>query len=261
MTANPPTSSGIPSDAAADTGQRVQPIGFLLRRTREGRRLAVADVAKVLRIRAAYLEAIEKGAYQKLPGPAYAVGFVRAYAEFLGLDGEEAVRRFKREGQGLDASPNLSLPMPIAERSIPGGRILIAALVLAVCGYGLWYYVSSGNRHQPELVAEVPASLADEPATPSEAKAAIRETAEPAAAPSRTAAPQTVAIVAPPPQPAAPVRPAAGPRLRRHRRPGPHRAALHRRLLDSGQRRRRRRGVRQADAGGRSCTARPISPA
>ena len=48
--------------------------------------------------------------------------FVRAYAEYLGLDGEEAARRFKREGQGLDSQPGLSLPAPIAERSIPGGR-------------------------------------------------------------------------------------------------------------------------------------------
>jgi cytoskeleton protein RodZ len=182
----------MPSDAP-ESGQRGQPIGMLLRRTREGRRIAIADVAAGLRIRMPYLEAIEKGAYERLPGPAYAVGFVRTYAEYLGLDGEEAARRFKREAQGLDSPPDLALPMPIAERSIPGGRILVTALVLAVCGYGLWYYLSGGDGHRPDTVAAVPPSLQTETATPSEAKAAVREPS-PSAAPPRP----TAAVVAPP---------------------------------------------------------------
>jgi cytoskeleton protein RodZ len=146
---------------------------MLLRRTREGRRIAIDDVAATLRLKVSYLEAIEKGAFERLPGPAYAVGFVRAYAEHLGLDGDEAARRFKREAQGFDARPDLSLPMPIAERSIPGGRILMTALVLAVCGYGFWYYVGSGDRRHPEMVAAVPPSLRTDAATPNEAKAAV----------------------------------------------------------------------------------------
>lgn len=183
MTLDLPTPSGIPSDAA-DNGPRGQRIGMLLRRTREGRRIAIDDAAATLRLKVSYLEAIEKGAYERLPGPAYAVGFVRAYAEYLGLDGDEAARRFKREAQGFDGRPDLSLPMPIAERSIPGGRILMTALVLAVCGYGFWYYVGSGERRHPQMVAAVPASLGIDTATPSEAKAAVGDqTRQPATAP------------------------------------------------------------------------------
>ncbi len=44
-------------------------------------------VAQVLRIRHTYLEAIEKGDFEHLPGTAYAIGFLRTYAEFLGLEG------------------------------------------------------------------------------------------------------------------------------------------------------------------------------
>jgi cytoskeleton protein RodZ len=176
MTLDLPTPSGIPSDNA-DNGPRGQRIGTLLRRTREGRRIAIADAAATLRLKVSYLEAIEKGAYERLPGHAYAVGFVRAYAEYLGLDGDEAARRFKREAQGFDGRPDLSLPMPIAERSIPGGRILMTALVLAVCGYGFWYYVGSGERRRPEIVAAVPPSLRTDTVTPSEAKAAVDDRA------------------------------------------------------------------------------------
>lgn len=220
MTVNSPI-PGTPSDT--DAGPRAQRIGVLLRRTREGRRIAVADVAATLRIRALYLEAIETGAYEKLPGPVYAVGFVRAYAEYLGLDGEEAARRFKREGQGLDHQPDLTLPMPIAERSIPGGRILMTALVLAICGYGLWYYAGTARRGQPDGVSAVPPALQSQSATPNEAKAAVKEPGGPpfdavkppsgsvASGPTPAAggpAPQKVAVAAVPPPPPPAVDPA-----------------------------------------------------
>jgi cytoskeleton protein RodZ len=199
MTLNAPTPSGLPSDTASENGSRGQRIGMLLRRTREGRRIAIADVAATLRIRVTYLEAIEKGAYERLPGATYAVGFVRAYAEYLGLDGEEAARRFKREGQGLDGQHDLSPPAPIAERSIPGGRILLVALVLAICGYGFWYYLS-GDRQRPDTVAAVPPALTTEASTPSEAKAAVREPGGPSADAPNPAqpAPLTVATAAAP---------------------------------------------------------------
>lgn len=197
MTSDLPPQLGIPSDTA-DNGPRGQTVGALLRRTRETRRIAISDAAATLRLKVSYVEAIEKGAYEQLPGPAYAVGFVRAYAEYLGLDGDEAARRFKREAQGFDGRPDLSLPMPIAERSIPGGRMLMTALVLAVCGYGLWYYVGSGERRHPETVARVPPPLRTDHATPSEAKAAVGDRARQSVAQPTAVAKGVGTIAAPP---------------------------------------------------------------
>src|SRR6202012_2874631 len=62
-------------------------IGGLLRRRREEIQQDIEDVSRQLRIRSVYLRAIEEGRFQELPGAAYAVGFVRAYADYLGLDG------------------------------------------------------------------------------------------------------------------------------------------------------------------------------
>ena len=64
-------------------------------------------VAQVLRIRYEYLEAIEAGAFERLPGTTYAHGFLRTYAEFLGLDGDEIVERFKQEMHGSESKPEL----------------------------------------------------------------------------------------------------------------------------------------------------------
>jgi cytoskeleton protein RodZ len=200
---------------AGDTVAELRParrrtVGQLLRETRESYGSDIPRVAAALRIRAAYLEAIEEGSYDRLPGPVYALGFVRAYAVHLGLDGEEAVRRFKLEAEGFEAQRDLSFPVPLAERSMPGGAMVLAALILAVCAYGIWYYLSSTNRSRPERVSPVPAELAKPAQPPAGAPSLAAETAPaPTATPPSAAAPSPELAEATAPPPAAAVPPAA----------------------------------------------------
>lgn len=206
-----------PTDASAEPRQtRRHTIGQLLRETREGIGSDLNRVATALRIRAAYLEAIEEGRYDQLPGAVYALGFVRAYATHLALDGEEAVRRFKLEAEGFEGQRGLTFPVPLAERSVPGGTMLLVAVILAICGYGLWYYLSSSAQPRPERVAAVPAELAPHPAATAQPQtsadappAAVSPTpsaAAPTEPPVATAAPET-----PPAEAAAPAAPVAEP--------------------------------------------------
>jgi cytoskeleton protein RodZ len=181
-----------------EAARRRRTVGQLLRETRESYGSDIPRVAAALRIRASYLEAIESGRYDQLPGAVYAMGFVRAYAVHLGLDGDEALRRFKLEAEGYDAQRDLAFPVPLSERSIPGWSMLLAALLLAVCGYGLWYYLSSTARPRPERVSPLPAELAAQ--LPASAPAP-KESAPPAVPAESTAAP--AAMTAPPEAPVA----------------------------------------------------------
>src|SRR5947207_6985594 len=145
-------------EAASPFGPRSA--GDLLCQQREELGLDLDDVALALKIKPGYLAALEAGCPDLLPGPAYAIGFVRAYGDHLGLDGSEIVRRFKAESAALDAKPDLAFPMPLGEHSVPGGAMLLVALILALCGYGTWYYVSTGERSRPERVPQLPPDLA-----------------------------------------------------------------------------------------------------
>src|ERR1700751_6149376 len=101
--------------------------GDVLRRRREALGFDLAEVSAVLKIKSAYLEALEAGRPEELPGRAYGAGFLRAYSDHLGLDTGEILRRFKAESPVLDAKPDLSFPMPLSERNTPSGAMLLVA--------------------------------------------------------------------------------------------------------------------------------------
>jgi Helix-turn-helix domain len=69
-------------------------IGSSLREARERRNLSYGQVEAETAIRTRYLRALEDEDFHILPGPTYTKGFLRAYAEYLGLDGQPFVDEF-----------------------------------------------------------------------------------------------------------------------------------------------------------------------
>ncbi len=140
--------------------QPVGSIGALLRATRQRLGQDLAHVSQALRIRQLYLQAIEDGRYGDLPGPTYAVGFVRTLADYLGLDSEEVVRRFRLEVSNVARPADLVFPAPVAEGHAPSGGLLMLALAAGALIYGGWYAYNAMNRSAVEAVPEVPDRLA-----------------------------------------------------------------------------------------------------
>jgi hypothetical protein len=187
-------------DDGQPSARRATTIGDLLRETREQYGTTIEQIGATLRIRPVFLQAIEGNHYDRLPGPVYALGFVRTYADHLGLDGEAIAQRFKSEAAGLETKSDLSFPMPLPERSLPGGALLLIALIVAACAYAVWYYRAAGDRSRTERVAEVPAQLIPLPAAAPEPNAAAGSSGVPTTplAPSSIA---TGAVVPLPPPP------------------------------------------------------------
>lgn len=69
-------------------------VGETLRDARHRMNLTLDDVAAATRIKVSYLSALEDGEYAALPGVAYATGFLRNYARFLGLPPDEIVQQY-----------------------------------------------------------------------------------------------------------------------------------------------------------------------
>ena len=134
-------------------------VAELLRRTREQYGEDLKAVAEALRIRHVHLKSIEDGRFRDLPGPAYAMGFVRSYAEHLGLDGPQIVERFKDEVEGLNRKTQLVFPTPVPEGKVPGGALILISLLLMGVAYGGWIYLSNQGKTIADLIPPVPEHL------------------------------------------------------------------------------------------------------
>lgn len=200
-------------------------VGSLLRNARLSHGLDIAQVADALRIRLSFIEAIEEGRHQDLPGPTYAVGFVRAYADYMGLDGNEIIRRYKEETSIVPRKAELEFPTPVSEGGLPTGAMILIAILLGAGVYGGWYWMSNEDRSVAQLIQDVPerfnslltASPDAEPvveaAAPSDTAVTPVEPVTPAAeaapepAPVVPAAPEQAATAEPAPEPEADVPP------------------------------------------------------
>jgi len=185
-------------DAAGGEGKSVPMaarVGADLRAARERLTWTLPAVAAHLRIRLPYLEAIEDGRIEELPGNAYAVGFLRAYAQALGLDPDEITRRFRAEAGEVNRKTELSFPVPVPERGMPAGAVVLVGAVLAVLAYVGWYHFSGDQRPTAHIVQQVPDRLAPlvdkaapaaEPGGPAEPGAQLGTTAPAPGAPAAT---------------------------------------------------------------------------
>ena len=168
-----------------DDGAVQQSVGKMLENRRAECGLDLRDVSNALRIRLPYLIAIEEGRLDELPGATYAIGFVRAYADHLGLDGPAVVESYKNETVALAEASRLVVPAPLPEGKVPNGTILLIALLALAAIYGGWVLLSSNDRLLAELVPALPDRFlaligADDAASPKQAPAT--DPAQPTAA-------------------------------------------------------------------------------
>lgn len=194
--------------------EQLREIGAYLRQVREHQGRALDDIANQIFIRPALLRAVEEGQDQHLPEPVFVQGFIRRYAEALGLDGNEISQAFtvtpasvlpqfqanngssRANGNGSGGiesrSPVQSVvdtPAPastperrdqFAEKSLPLG--LIGALLALVAGVGLVFWISNHRGPQP--------SAAQSKTSDSKPPAAVPPTSEPQPTPTVAATPK-----------------------------------------------------------------------
>lgn len=72
-------------------------VGAILKAQREQNQMDLDAVCRKTYIRQSYLDAIERGEYKVIGDPVYVKGFIRNYAQAVGLDGDAMVRQFNAE--------------------------------------------------------------------------------------------------------------------------------------------------------------------
>jgi cytoskeleton protein RodZ len=167
---------------APDSGPDGEPgIGRILEQKRKAQGLSLEEVEQATKIRKRYLEALEREDYAVLPDGVYARGFLKTYANYLGLDGEALSRQLKSRGKprrerGIkyDSGPGSGFEEPLIaptglqgteQRRFPTSAVatlLVAVLVLAVV-IGTLYFVGRGVEvSRPDGKRPAPAQPAED---------------------------------------------------------------------------------------------------
>lgn len=115
----------------------MESVGDFFRQVRETKGLTLDDVASKTRIHPDFLRALEEGNYAKLPDQVFAKGFVRSYARSLGLDEEDAMRRF---GESAGAFYNKQAELDVLRvqqaaderQRLANRKVIFAAAAVAV---------------------------------------------------------------------------------------------------------------------------------
>ncbi|OKH38663.1 hypothetical protein NIES2119_08695 [[Phormidium ambiguum] IAM M-71] len=216
-----------------EQGEKLREIGTYLSRLRKEQSISLDQVAANTYIRASLLKAIEEAKEESLPEPVYIQGFIRRYADSLGLDGNALAMTFPIELPPIDLSEQLldaeviggkkydtnneterskeasvspleklslpSLPENFSLPSIPYLPYILGGTVLAL--FSILYILNrpqtspSVVQNQPKTnVQPKPAKYTVAPATPkSNSNSSTSSTSSPSAAPLVAATPENTA--------------------------------------------------------------------
>lgn len=200
--------------------------GQVLRQARLDLRLAPEDVAQMLKLAPRQILALEEDDFASLPGPTYVRGYLRGYAQLLGLKPEPVVEAFNR----LSASaPKVDLaklaPEPQLRSDHHVVRFVSIGVVIVIFGLALAWWYGRSERPAPAPVALGPTAPAGEaPVLPTDSEKGGDAASAPIPPPTLVPAPMeteqktapatvatTAAPVQRPPSASAPVVPAPSP--------------------------------------------------
>ena len=135
----------------------MQTVGEILRVEREKKLLSIKDVEAATSIRALYLTAIEETNYSIVPGEVYLKGFIRNYANHLGLDGQQMIDLYRENQLALSTSAadsKLSSKAKTTDDSSPSRRAVpehkqplrwLPISIVVVCILGAFWLITA-NR-------------------------------------------------------------------------------------------------------------------
>ena len=95
--------------------------GNTLREARENKGITLHEASEATFIRTRHLKALEEGDFSSMASAAQVRGFLRAYADFLGLDGEMILRSLERSTS--DADENLDETQPASRTAAPDRQL------------------------------------------------------------------------------------------------------------------------------------------
>jgi transcriptional regulator with XRE-family HTH domain len=142
----------------------IERVGEILRAAREKKGDNLAEISRQIQVREINLHNLEEGYYDNLPAEVYTKGFLRTYANYLGLKADKLVRMYEKEAgikSHLDRSSGKEPALPKKVKlPLLTPRFIKIALIVAVVAVAVSYlgWQFSNFSRTPKLIIEEPAN-------------------------------------------------------------------------------------------------------
>lgn len=139
-------------------------LGEKLQKLRGERRMTLGEVSRNAKIQVKYLECLENGDHQKLPADVYVKGFLRGYAEVLGVPEQALIRLYEKEkgikknlAKGKDEEKEKKKPINISPFIFTPKIIAVSSIIILIlAGFFYLYREIGAFANTPKLVVISP---------------------------------------------------------------------------------------------------------
>jgi len=142
----------------------MESIGEILREARRQKRASLEDASRATRIKIDILEQLEADEFDRLAAPTYTKGFLRLYAEYLGLDSQSVVDAYlrsqgglRRQGLHMETEKTIRARKPL-ELQLPLRSVGLVVLGLTVVVFAVVLGKSIFSRRASPPAQSAPAS-------------------------------------------------------------------------------------------------------
>ena len=130
--------------------QEATTVGMFLKYTRQNQKKSIETVAKALCIRKIYIKAIEESDFKELPPVPYGVGFLRSYANYLGLNAERLVQCYKEEAMPKKADlTSQAIIKKHTSITIPNKKQMLIGFALLMILYSVTLIITDNKEFTP----------------------------------------------------------------------------------------------------------------
>lgn len=146
--------------------ENIENLGLYLKQVREERKIPVAQIAQALKTKTETIQALEANDFGKIPAPTYVKGYLRSYANYLGIEGDPLLMEYNRQ------YPQAKQPLVAPEHKIPRVGIsmsvllkskLFISIILAIIAIPILIVVLVYSMHKKSAkkapVKEVPVQI------------------------------------------------------------------------------------------------------
>ncbi len=135
----------------------MQTVGEVLRNERENKGLSIKEIEAATSIRCLYINAIEEDNYTIVPGEVYLKGFIRNYANYLGLDARQMIELYRQSQTDVPAENEtiaVDRPKKVPEKPAiskqPNRLLIMSLLVVFIAGTAWWLFSSPKTAKEPQ---------------------------------------------------------------------------------------------------------------